>query len=223
MSTVISSPFGAPYEENPAVRFRDPTHAAADGASGPRRAGSRRRRRAAPASSRRASMTRSSRHRRTWPAPSSVANSGVASLSRPAYVGRLGRDLLVRRDLAMPLNLVDPRSGMDYFTAAQATINAAQARGITGGSPASRLRRAPRNRLLGEPVPGRGRRRTHRHAGGGARIHAERPDWITALYDMDTACRPPAASSVRMRISPSSTTRLRPSAPSADRTTTRCC
>ena len=51
------------------------------------------------------------------------------------YVGRFGRDTLIRRDLAMPLNLVDVRSGMSYFSAAQTTINAAQARGITGGSP----------------------------------------------------------------------------------------
>ncbi|HEY0263401.1 MAG TPA: TonB-dependent receptor [Granulicella sp.] len=35
-----------------------------------------------------------------------------------AYVGRLGRRLIVQRDLGMPLNLVDPKSGMDYFTAA---------------------------------------------------------------------------------------------------------
>jgi hypothetical protein len=35
-----------------------------------------------------------------------------------AYVGRLGRHLLVQRDLGMPLDLVDPATGMDYFTAA---------------------------------------------------------------------------------------------------------
>jgi hypothetical protein len=35
-----------------------------------------------------------------------------------AYVGRLGRRLLQQRDLAMPLNLVDPKSKTDYFTAA---------------------------------------------------------------------------------------------------------
>jgi Carboxypeptidase regulatory-like domain len=39
-----------------------------------------------------------------------------------AYVGRLGRHLLVNYDMAMPLNLVDPASGMDYFTAAQALV-----------------------------------------------------------------------------------------------------
>lgn len=34
------------------------------------------------------------------------------------YVGRLGRHLLQQLDLAQPLNLVDPKSGTDYYTAA---------------------------------------------------------------------------------------------------------
>jgi hypothetical protein len=34
-----------------------------------------------------------------------------------AYVGRLGRHLLQQEDLAMPLNIVDPSSKIDYFTA----------------------------------------------------------------------------------------------------------
>jgi len=34
-----------------------------------------------------------------------------------AYVGRLGRNLLQQLDLAMPLNIVDPSSKMDYYTA----------------------------------------------------------------------------------------------------------
>jgi hypothetical protein len=34
------------------------------------------------------------------------------------YVGRLGRHLLQQLDLAQPLDLVDPQSGMDYYTAA---------------------------------------------------------------------------------------------------------
>jgi len=36
-----------------------------------------------------------------------------------AYVGRLGRRLLQEEDLAMPLNLRDTKSGVDYFTAAK--------------------------------------------------------------------------------------------------------
>jgi len=43
-----------------------------------------------------------------------------------AYVGRLGRRLLQQRDLAMPLNLKDPKSGVDYFTAATAFAKLAQ-------------------------------------------------------------------------------------------------
>ncbi len=35
-----------------------------------------------------------------------------------AYSGRLGRRLLQEEDLAMPLDIRDPKSGMDYFTAA---------------------------------------------------------------------------------------------------------
>ena len=35
-----------------------------------------------------------------------------------AYVGRFGRHLLQQLDLAEPTDLVDPKSGMDYFTAA---------------------------------------------------------------------------------------------------------
>lgn len=50
------------------------------------------------------------------------------------YVGRRGRDLLTRRDLAMPLNLVDPKSGMDYFGAVKASLAAATAAGIPAGA-----------------------------------------------------------------------------------------
>jgi hypothetical protein len=35
-----------------------------------------------------------------------------------SYIGRLGRRLLQEEDLAMPLDLVDPKSHVDYFTAA---------------------------------------------------------------------------------------------------------
>jgi hypothetical protein len=43
-----------------------------------------------------------------------------------AYVGRLGHRLLQQRDLAMPINLKDPKSGVDYFTAATAFAKLAQ-------------------------------------------------------------------------------------------------
>jgi len=35
-----------------------------------------------------------------------------------AYVGRLGRNLLTQRDLRQPVDLTDPKTGIDYFTAA---------------------------------------------------------------------------------------------------------
>jgi hypothetical protein len=44
-----------------------------------------------------------------------------------AYVGRLGHRLLQQRDLAMPLDLKDPKTGIDYFTAATAFAKLANA------------------------------------------------------------------------------------------------
>lgn len=43
-----------------------------------------------------------------------------------AYVGRLGRRLLEQKDLAMPLNLVDKKSGVDYFTAMTQLVKLAE-------------------------------------------------------------------------------------------------
>jgi len=37
-----------------------------------------------------------------------------------SYVGRFGRDLLTQRDLTQPLNITDPKTGIDYYTAASA-------------------------------------------------------------------------------------------------------
>jgi hypothetical protein len=42
------------------------------------------------------------------------------------YVGRLGRRLLQEADMAMPLDIRDPKSGMDYFTAATMLAKAAE-------------------------------------------------------------------------------------------------
>jgi len=43
-----------------------------------------------------------------------------------SYVGRLGRRLLTQRDLMQPLDLVDPKSGIDYYKAATAISKLAQ-------------------------------------------------------------------------------------------------
>jgi hypothetical protein len=51
-----------------------------------------------------------------------------------SYVGRLGRNLLTQRDLAQPLDLVDPASKVDYFAAAAALSKLARA-----GTPVSQV------------------------------------------------------------------------------------
>ena len=102
------------------------------------------------------------------------------------YIGRFGRDMLIRRDLAMPLNLVDPASRMDYFTAAQTIIRAAQNAGLASSSPASAYAGLPALAYWENIFPAA--------AGGGltatqaiTRAFMQNgPDWITALYDMDT-------------------------------------
>ena len=109
------------------------------------------------------------------------------------YVGRFGRDLLIRRDLAMPLNLVDTRPGMDYFTAAQQLIRAMQAAGIPRG-----LRRSTRtpsiaeHSVLGEPVPEPRaiRRRCRRRRQFARRFNNDAPDYITTLWRADQFCSP---------------------------------
>jgi len=189
MSTVISSPFGAAYESNPGARFRGidvmpPTMPAAPAGgfpqTPPRRAGI---------------ITESIDD--TLVTPSAHMGSAIIGFDigrnytfEAGYVGRFGRDLLVRRDLAMPLNLVDPASGTDYFTAAQAIIRAAQGAGLTGNSPASAYAGLPAVAYWQNIFPAA--------AGGGltatqaiTRAFMQNgPDWITALYDLDTSCDP---------------------------------
>lgn len=189
MSTTISSPFGLAYETNPEARFRGigqmPSTMPAAPAGGfpqtpPIRAGI---------------ITQSIDD--TLVTPSAHMTSAIVGfdISRNftvegGYVGRFGRDLLVRRDLAMPLNLVDPASGTDYFTAAQQIIRAAQAAGITSGSPASAYAALPAVAYWQNIFPGA--------AGNGltatqavTRAYMQNgPDYITALYDLDTGCSP---------------------------------
>ena len=47
-----------------------------------------------------------------------------------AYVGRFGRNLLTQRDLHQPLDLVDPTSKIDYYTAATAFSKLATSQGL---------------------------------------------------------------------------------------------
>jgi hypothetical protein len=189
MSTTISSPFGAPYETNPAVRFQGPSvipptiPAAPPGGfpqTPPRRAGI---------------ITQSIDDTIVTPSAHMVNFVVGRELSKSfsieaAYVGRFGRDLLLRRDLAMPLNLVDPKSGMDYFTAAQQMIRAAQAAGLTGNSPAAAyavLASIPYWENLFPAAAGGGLTATQVMARAFMR---NAPDWITALYEADEFCDP---------------------------------
>ena len=189
MSTTISSPFGLAYEENPAVRFVNtttlpPTVPAAPPGGFPQTPPIR------------AGVITSSIDD-TLITPSAHMLSAVIGrdLGRNfqmevGYLGRFGRDLLVRRDIAMPLNLTDTRSGSDYFTAAQAIIKAAQDRGITGNSAAAAYAALPNVAYWENLFPGA--------AGGGltatqaiTRSYMQNgPDYITALYDLDTSCSP---------------------------------
>jgi hypothetical protein len=189
MSTQISSPFGAAYETNPGARFVNlttmpPTMPAAPAGGFPQ------------TPPQRAGIITSSIDD-TLVTPSAHMASAIVGydLTRNysvevGYVGRFGRDMLIRRDIAMPLNLTDPGSGMDYFTAAQQMIRAAQAAGLNANSPAAAYAGLPRMAYWENLVPGA--------AGGGltatqamTRAFMQNgPDWITALYDMDTACSP---------------------------------
>jgi hypothetical protein len=189
MSTQISSPFGAPYEENPAVRFIDtktlpPTVPAAPPGgfpqTPPRRAGV---------------ITTSIDDTLTTPSAHMLSavvgrEFGRSWAIEAGYLGRFGRDLLIRRDLAMPLDLKDARSGMTYFQAAQAIIQAAQARGLTGNSPASSYAALPGVAYWENLFPaaaGSGLTATQAITRA---FMANGPDWITALWDMDESCDP---------------------------------
>ncbi len=189
MATSVSSPFGAPYETNPAVRFREigslpPTVPAAPAGGFPQTPPIR------------AQQITSSIDDTIKTPSAHMANFvigrelGGGFSIEAGWVGRYGRDLLTRRDLAMPLNLVDTRSGVDYFTAAQQMIRAAQSRGLTGGSPASSYAALPAIAYWENLFPGA--------AGGGlsatqAMTRAfmqNAPDYITALFEADEFCEP---------------------------------
>ncbi len=70
-----------------------------------------------------------------------------------SYVGRLGHRLLQEEDLAMPLDIVDPSSKMDYFTAATMFTKATNA-----GTVVSQLATIPpEHSILAEYISASGR------------------------------------------------------------------
>jgi len=189
MATSLNSPYGLPYEQDPAVRFVDlstmpPTLPAAPAGEFPT----------------------------TPPLEAGIITGSVdASMETPyahvvsfavarqlgkdfsieaAYVGRFGRKQLTRRDLAMPLNLTDPNSGMDYFTAAQQLIGAARAAGLNENSDPSEfaaLGAIPYWENLFPDAAMDGLTATQMM---GYYYTAMTPDYITALWLADQFCDP---------------------------------
>ncbi len=110
------------------------------------------------------------------------------------YVGRRGRELVVRRDLAMPLNLVDPVSKMDYFTASRQLIDALAAAGQdwTQLAPIPYFENlfptvgASYNTYYGEDYG----MVTNNTQGVGFNFADMGGDWTTALYNLDEYCDP---------------------------------
>ncbi len=189
MSTSISSPFGGAYESDPRVRFVDnttmpPTVPAAPPGGFPQtppiRAG-------IITQSIDDTLVTPSAHMASFTIGRDLGQNYAFEVG---YLGRFGRDLLIRRDLAMPLNLVDTQSGTDYFSSIQALIRAAQAAGLTSSSPAAAYQALANMPYWQNMFPDA--------AGGGltatqaiARTYMQNgPDWITAFYDLDTSCSP---------------------------------
>ncbi|MBV8051197.1 MAG: hypothetical protein JOZ80_08420, partial [Acidobacteriaceae bacterium] len=56
-----------------------------------------------------------------------------------SYVGRLGRHLLTQRDLRQPLDLRDPKTGIDYYSAATALAKVAHSQLANGGIDATKV------------------------------------------------------------------------------------
>ncbi len=189
MSTGISSPFGLAYEQNPAVRFVNtstlpPTLPAAPPGGFPQ------------TPPQRAGIITTSIDD-TLVTPSAHMLNALVARELPGgfaieggYVGRFGRDLLIRRDIAMPLNLVDTKSGMDYFTAIQTLIRATQAAGIPAGAAFSAYGVVPNMPYWENLFPGAAGNGISATQAIARAFNRNAPDYITALYDMDESCSP---------------------------------
>jgi Carboxypeptidase regulatory-like domain/TonB dependent receptor-like, beta-barrel len=105
-----------------------------------------------------------------------------------AYVGRRGRNQLLRRDVAMPADLIDSKSGVDYFTAVGQLINASKQipRDADLGA-YSGIASIPFWENLFPDAAMDGLTATQRMA---AEFNGHAPDYITALYNADEFCYP---------------------------------
>jgi hypothetical protein len=105
-----------------------------------------------------------------------------------AYVGRRGRDQLVRRDVAMPADLVDAKSGVDYYTAVQQLIKASSNIPRTADLSAyGGIAPIPYWENLFPGAAQDGLSATQRMA---VEFNGHAPDYITPLYNADEGCDP---------------------------------
>ncbi|HET9265079.1 MAG TPA: carboxypeptidase-like regulatory domain-containing protein [Vicinamibacterales bacterium] len=189
MSTGISSPFGDPYEENPNARFVNtttmpPTMPTAPPGGFPQtppiEAG-------AIESTIDDTLVTPSAHMVNFVVGRELRGQFAVEAG---YIGRFGRDLLIRRDLAMPLNFIDQASGMDYFTAVQQLIRATDAANIPNGATIDAyagLAAIPYWENLFPDAASGGFSATQAIA---RRFNRNAPDYITSLWLLDQFCSP---------------------------------
>ena len=100
-----------------------------------------------------------------------------------SYIGRRGRKALVQRDLAMPMDLVDPVSGMTYFEAA--TLLVLQ---IEQGVPITSVANIPYWENMYPNWGAFGGRGLTNTQEAYRRFNIAAPDYTFALFRMDVAC-----------------------------------
>jgi hypothetical protein len=99
-----------------------------------------------------------------------------------SYVGRLSRRSLIQSDVATPANLVDPTSGMDYFSAVREIAKYQRA-----NTPAAQVPAIAFWENLWPGAAGAGLSSTQRIY---QRYVARGPDYLTATEDIDFRCTP---------------------------------
>jgi len=110
-----------------------------------------------------------------------------------SYVGRLGRNLLTQRDLRQPLDIVDPKTGIDYFEASTALSKLARANAvlIKNGTPYQTTLSAVTDQTVGataaywhDMLPALNTAASNYTSFGGATIAPGNAGLIQAVYDL---------------------------------------
>jgi hypothetical protein len=110
-----------------------------------------------------------------------------------SYVGRLGRNLLTQRDLRQPLDIVDPKSGVDYYAAATALARTARANAvlIAKGMPYQTTLSSVTDASVGptaaywhDMLPSLANGATNYTSFGGAAIASGNAGLVQAVYDL---------------------------------------